>query len=173
MDDEHYSTDSPESRDATERQAAFTSHCRRRAALRSEASVMSTRYPLYCVDRGDVFADMQFLGPFKTQDEAIERANPGDWVARCRQLQPSEIRRTLSLDLSACQSINDLVDLIDDHACSGWLPEGAWCSPDDYIVRLTLDDSTLPTHSNLSQWLDDHCELLAYICDSNECHPPS
>ena len=134
-------------------------------------ALVGFHYPLYCVDRGDrVDPERQYLGPFTTHDEAHERTeDPGDLVRRCRQLRPSEIAFDReAANLAEFETFSALVDELDEAACSGNLPEGAWHRIGERVVSAKYDDGTLPFSASYDTWVDDHLHVDAYICEGDE-----
>jgi hypothetical protein len=129
------------------------------------------RYPLYCVDRGDnVDPENQYVGPFTTHDAAHEKLeHDGDVVRRCRQLRPSEIAFDSNTQALECiETFAALVDELDEAACSGNLPDGAWYYIGRRVVSSKYNDGTLPSMRNYDTWVDDHTSVDAYICEGDE-----
>ena len=132
---------------------------------------MTTRtYPLYCVDRQDkVDPESQYHGPFNTHDDAAFQAVGSDLIRRCRQLLPSEIAFDRdAASLAVFDTFDALVDDIDEAACSGNLPVGAWLRFDKRVVITKYDPGTLPDHRNFDTWADDCLSLDAWICEGDE-----
>lgn len=128
-------------------------------------------YPLYCVDRGDsVDPERQYLGPYKTHDEAHEQRDADtDLVRRCRQLRPSEVAFDRdAASLAEYEVFDALVDELDEAANSGNLPEGAWHRIDERVVSAKYNDDTFPTARDYDTWVDDHLSVDAYICEGDE-----
>jgi hypothetical protein len=128
-------------------------------------------YPLYCVDRGDrVDPESQYRGPYTTHDDALAQTeDPRDLVRRCRQLRPSEIdfdRDTAAL--AEFKTFDAFVDELDDAACNGNLPDGAWHRTGEQIVFAKYDDDTLPSLTSYDTWVDDRLSVDAYICEGDE-----
>jgi hypothetical protein len=135
------------------------------------SALVGFHYPLYCVDRGDrVDPESQYVGPFTTHDNALARTeDPGDLVRRCRQLRPSEIAFDReAANLAEFEVFSALVDELDEAACSGNLPEGAWHRIGERVVSEKFDDGTLPNAMNYDTWVDDHLHVDAYICEGTE-----
>lgn len=143
-------------------------------------SAVSPRYPLYCVDLGERGSDeCQYYGPYTTHDVALDaRDEDTDIVRRCRRVLPSEIRYNVS---EVAQGMKDgdlrdpldwLVEELDDAAQTGELPDHAWYYVGDQIVHgkaeVVHGDCTLPTAENFTQWIDEHLQVEAYICEGDE-----
>jgi len=129
------------------------------------------KYPLYCVDRGDnVDPENQYVGPFTTHDAAHEKLeHGGDVIRRCRQLRPSEIAFDSNTQALECiETFAALVDELDEAACSGNLPDGAWYCIGRRVVSSKYNDGTLPSMRNYDTWVDDHTSADAYICEGDE-----
>jgi hypothetical protein len=128
----------------------------------------TVRYPLHCISRDNAAAtEDQYLGPFDSHDAAHEQLRDrSDVVRRCRQLRPSEINVD-HVDLIGL-SLRELIEVLDECATSGDLPECAWCFWDQQVVFVDGDDDTLPTAANYYGWVDTHLRIDAYICEGDE-----
>jgi hypothetical protein len=128
----------------------------------------TVRYPLHCVSRDDAAAtEDQYLGPFDSHDTAHEQLRDrSDVVRRCRQLRPSEVAVD-HVELIGL-SLSELIDVIDECATNGNLPDAAWFLIASQIVFGDGNDGSLPTAENYVEWVDTHLRIDAYVCEGDE-----
>lgn len=130
----------------------------------------SRRYPLWCVDTGEVVSEERYRGPFKDMGAAedcfyeIEESgvHRGAGIRRCRALLPSELP---SLRAHSTMLLEDLDDIGAD-------PPGAgpWARWDDSLV-LPKSRTSVPAETAFMVWADEFLETKIFVCEGDEEMP--
>jgi hypothetical protein len=121
----------------------------------------SERYPLWCVDRGHEYGEVQYRGPYDAEAEAVTaRDDDGAGVVR-------RCRRVLASELDGIGWAYDrLAEELDDQARGGEvasvLPE-AWGDWEDEVV--TARDGA---REAFREFVDRWFTVDAYVCEGDE-----